>query len=250
MTMIKKYILLICTALFMAAAGADGSVMNYSVGLYGGFMPSAGGNLHSAAQEEYFSTTSGLDGINKSMDGYSTSEIKRLLAVTGGIELKAIFFDYFFARLAGNYTRSVLGGTGKTLYDDAGTPTLLKCEYTYQSLDIPLTVGLSIPFWKDVTISFSCGAAYARGWTTNKFESSAGNMKGSFSGYTFPLVLLLEGDYFITKKLSLNSSLSYYKGSTRSIRDGKKSDAVEDYSRIDFTGYRFGFGVSYYFFSY
>jgi len=239
----------------MAATGAEGSVMNYSVGVYGGFMPSAGGNLHSAVQEEFFSTTSGIDGINKSMDGYSTSEIKRPLAVTGGIELKAIFLDYFFTRLAGNYTRSVLGGTGKTLYDNAG-PTLLKCEYTYQSLDVPLTVGLSIPFWKDVTISFSCGAAYARGWTTNRFESEAGyTLKGTFSGYAFPLVLLVEGEYFLNQKIALNTALSYYKGSTKTLRDGKKSDdagpagSAEDFSRIDFTGYRFSFRVSYCFFS-
>ncbi len=233
----------------LAAAVAHAAVVNYSVGAHGGFMPSAGGNLHSSSQEQYFNTTSGIDGINKSMDGYSTSEIKRLLAVSAGLEVRALFFDYFYMRLAGNYTRSVWGGDGKTLYDNAGIDTL-KCRYALTMYDVPLTLGLSIPFWKDVKISFSCGMAFGYGIYTNRFENGAGTViRGSFSGYAFPLVLLVESEYFLTEKLALNTSLSYYKGTTSTIKDGKRSDGDVDFSRIDFTGYRFSFGIAYYFYS-
>ncbi len=247
--------------ILLPAFGATGygTTMNYSVGIYGGFMPSMGGNLNSSVQEQNFNTRNGIDGINKTSSGINTSTIERLFGVTGGIEIKGVFYDYFFARLAANYTRSVYGGTGKTVWDTpAGgfTPESLKCTYIMTAYDVPFTVGLSIPFWQDVKISFSCGLAFAYGIYENKFESATtaippGGTKseGGFKGYTFPLVLMVQGEYFLTDVITLTSSLVYYKGATDTIKDEKKSDGIVDFAPIDFTGYRFSLGVSYYFYS-
>lgn len=224
--------------------------MNYSVGLYGGFMPSMGGNLNSSVQASEFQSKNGIDGINKSLSGFDTSPVERLLGATAGLDFKASFSDYFLVRLAGNYTRSVVGGNGKTVYDDTGTAYLLECDYAMTVYDVPLTVGLAIPFWKDVKISFSCGLAFAYGQYQNSFKSSAPlDYKGSFTGWAFPLVLLLQGEYFLAEKTSLSALLSYYNGSTKTLEDGEKSDGSVDFAPIDFTGYRFSFGVAYYFYS-
>lgn len=220
-----------------------------SVGAQAGFMPSLGGNLHSSSQES-FDSHSGIDGINKSLDGYDTSTINRLLGASGGIEFRAIFRDYFFARLAGNFTMAVWGGKGKTVYDDAGTPDPLECRYSMYVIDVPLTAGLAVPFWKDVRIAFSVGAAFAYGNYKNSFRpESGGDIKGKFRGYGFPLVLLVEGDYFLSEKVSITASLAYYKGSTDIRKDRYRTDGDIDFARIDFTGYRFGMGASWHFYS-
>lgn len=248
----KTRLTLILVSLCVLPLPLLGATANYAVGFYAGIMPSPGGDLNSYVQIAKYNSSNGIDGINKSLDGFSTSTINRPLGVTGGVEFKAIFFDYYFARVAGNYTRSVYGGKGKTVYDsDPGAPfvpELLTAKYAITAYDIPITVGLCIPFWKDVKISFSCGFAVAYGDYTNSFKSTSNTDKGSFSGWCYPLVLMLQGEYFLTETVSLSSSLSYYRGSTEILKDSKKSDTV-DFAKIDFSGYRINFGMAYYFYS-
>ncbi len=62
-------------------------------------------------------------------------------------------------------------------------------------------------------------------------------------------MLLVEGDYFLSEKLSITASLAYYKGSTDIRKDRYRTDGDTDFARIDFTGYRFGMGVSWHFYS-
>jgi hypothetical protein len=259
-SIITFLLLLFCSSLTWA------STINYAWGIYGGFMPSMGDNLNSYVQEEFFNSRSGIDGMNRKRSGTSTSTIDRLIGVTGGMEIKGIFFDYYFARIAFNYSKSVYGGSGKTVFTPDSTNYYgLKCNYSLIMYDMPLTIGLSIPFWKDMKISLSGGIAYAYAVYENQFKSSETappfERKGIFKGWGLPLVIVVEGEYFISEKISLNSTLSYYRGATEVIKDERKSDtdgpdlnndtitpdAAVDFSRIDFTGYRFTLGVSIYF---
>jgi hypothetical protein len=248
--------------MLLFAAPLHAGRINYAAGFCTGITPSMGGNLHSWAQEEYFNTKTGVDGIGKTMDGFRSDNIRRLLGVSNGLEFKAIFFDYFFTRLGANFVISSWGGKGDTVFDDGGTPRALKCTYTMMECDLPLTVGLSLPFWKDIKISFSFGAAFAYAWYRNTFEGPGFKKEGVFSGYAFPLVILVESEYFITEKISISASLAYYHGATGTIRDGQTDDndplgtldaagtvSAVDQASIDLSGYRFSFGVSYYFYS-
>jgi hypothetical protein len=226
-----------------AAAGVD-----LSTGAYFGIIPSMGGNLGSLMQESIYGSPGGIDGIQRSADGFDTDRIDRLLGITGGIKVRAFFAEYFAARVAGNYSRSVYGGKGKTVYFSTAVESL-ECSYELTIIDIPLTVGLAIPFWKDMKISFTGGMAFAYGDYRNSFLSASARSRGKFTGWGYPLVIMLEGDYYLTSKLSINAFLSYYRGTTRTLKDGYRADNdfTTDFAEIDFTGYRFGFGVSYFF---
>lgn len=232
---------------------APASTMELSVGFYGGLMPSAGGNLHSSDQELYFNSTNGLDGINKKLSGYSTSTIDRILGLSGGLRLRAIFFDNFFISASGNYTQGAAGGKGTTVYDSnspSPSPARLKCRYAISFYDFPLTAGIAIPFWKDVKILLGGGIAFAHGQAGNRFEAAAfGTRKGSFAGWGYPLVLNLEGEYLFSDTVAAGAAIAYYRGGTRMLRDGTGHDGV-DFMKIDFTGYRFTVGISYYFFTF
>ena len=223
--------------------------VNYALGFYAGYAPSLGGNLHSSVQKNDFQSENGLDGMNRSQEGYSTSRINRLMGVAGGAEFKVLFYDYYQLRIAGNYVMAVYGGSGKTVYDDIRTTRELTCSYKFSQWDVPVTMGLSIPFWKDFKIAFGCGVAYANAVYQNKFSSDTVERKGSFKGWGLPLVILLEGEYFFNDQFAVSSILSYYKGSSQVVKDGTTSDGSTDFARIDFTGYRFHLGVSYYFYS-
>ena len=235
---------------FILPASLAAARVNYAMTLHGGMMPSLGGDLMSHEQGATFNSSTGIDGINNSASGFDTSPVDRLLGASVGLTFKVTFYGYFHMRIGGNYFQNIYGGTGKTVYDDGGTDRLLKCEYSMWGYDIPVTVGLTIPFWKDMKISFSTGLAYAYGEYTNKFESNAPlEYKGKFKGWALPMVIHLEGEYFLTRQLAAYTSLSYYNGSTSVLADKKDDDASgnTDYASIDFTGYRFNLGVSYYF---
>ena len=147
--------------------------MDYAGGICVGGMPSMGGDLHSSNQSVYFNVNNnGIDGINRKMDGYGTSDIDRLFGIYAGVEAKVIFLDYYMVRIGANYGKSIYGGNGKTVFTTDNTNYyLLECQYAYTEYDFPLIIGLAIPFWKDVKISLGCGAAFAMGKYENKFES-------------------------------------------------------------------------------
>jgi hypothetical protein len=244
--MIKKIIFIILF-LFIIKIQVNAEKVSISSGLYGSYMQSMGGNLDSYNQH-YFGSNSGIDGMNRSMDGYSTSNIDRLTGVFAGFDVKAIFLDYYLVRIGANYGMSIIGGKGRTVYND-GADHSLKCEYSLTQYDFPVTIGLSIPFWKDSRISVSCGTAFARATYENKFESDTLDLKGNFTGWAFPLVVLIQGDLFIAPEVALTSAISYYKGRTKVIKDSSDNDGNVDFASIDFTGYRYSLGVSYYFYS-
>jgi hypothetical protein len=231
--------------------------VSVSGGIVSGVMPSMGGNLNSISQEINYGSATGIDGINREMDGFSTDNIDRLTGVYAGLEFKAVFFDYYLLRIGANYGMSVLGGKGKTVFYSTEPADLdyftLKCEYSYTQYDFPVTIGVSIPIWKDARLSVSGGAAYARATYENKFTSddtaASFERKGKFTGWGFPLVVLVQGDYYLNEKLALTSALAYYKGSSKVIRDSSNSDGDTDFACIDFSGYRFNLGVSYTFYS-
>ena len=235
-------VVLVLLALPLRGWGAS-----YAAGAYGGFAPSLGGDLHTAQYYSEFQSHNGIDGMNRSMEGYDTGRIDRILGVTCGMLFKTIFYDYYQVRIAMNYTWGYFGGSGKTVFDDGGTTRLLDCEYSFWEADIPVTFGISIPFWKDIRIAFSCGLAYAYADYSYRFESSTGQQwKGSFAGWGLPLVIILEGEYFVTENVAASTSLVYYKGSTKVLKDGSDAGGT-DFARIDFSGYRYSLGVTYYF---
>lgn len=236
--------------------------MNYAVGIYAGVAPSLGNGLQSYVQQTYLGAPGGIDDINTTVRGGKTEHVNRLMGASGGMEIKGIFLDYYFVRIGSNYTMGVYGGKGTTLYtEDNVSYYRMDCKYSLMIFDIPFTVGLSVPFWKDMKISISCGFAYARAVYKNEFESKETpvpfSREGSFKGSAYPLVILVEGEYFVSNNISIISIMTYYKGSTKLIRDGQDTDTdgllvsgspvgVTDYASVDFTGYRFYIGVSFY----
>ena len=252
---IMKKTVLTLLVLISSISIAAADIVNISCGLYGSYMQSMGGNLSSYTQASYFDSYSGVDSINRSNDTIDTTNIDRLTGAFFGMNVKAVFLDYYLLRIGANYGMSVYGGEGKTIIN-AGT-NYLKCKYSLKQYDFPLTIGLSIPFWKDSRISVSCGTAFARATYENKFESdsvaapftTSSTIKGKFTGWAFPLVVLIEGDVFVAPDVSLTSAISYYSGRTSTIKDSYDSDGNVDFASIDFTGYRFSLGVSYYFYN-
>ncbi len=229
--------------------------VSVSGGFVSGIMPSMGGNLSSYSQEAYYDSATGIDGINRKMEGFSTDNIDRLTGIFGGLEFKAVFYDYYLVRVGANYGMNVLGGKGKTVFystDDLDY-FILKCEYSYKAYDFPLTIGVSIPIWKDARLSVSGGAAYARATYENKFTSddtaTTFRRKGKFTGWGIPLVVLVQGDYYLNEKIALTSAVAYYNGASKVIRDSSENDGDTDFASIDFTGYRFNLGVSFSFYS-
>lgn len=239
------YIILSIAVILPLPLAAAGTTANFAVSIYGGFAPSLGNDLQSTYQYYEFGSQSGIDGMNRSADG--TSSIDRLMGLSGGIAFKLLFLDYYQVRIAGNYTRSMSGGDGTSMYND-GSDHIIECEYSFLMYDVPVTFGLSIPFWKDVKIAFSCGIAYAYATYSNEFEIDAATVvKGEFTGWGLPLVILLEGEYFVTEKIAVTSSLIYYRGSTKFIEDDTTSDGITDYAKLNFTGYRYNAGITFYF---
>ncbi len=250
-------LLLILTQTPLAAKKA-----NYSIGANIGFAPSLGGNLESLNQQIYgFSTDGGIDGTNRSMEGMETEKIYRLFGFTGGAEFKTIIQDYFLIRLGASFSKGVFGGEGKTVITDGAGYYTMDCKYSFYEYDVPLTIGLAIPFWKDAMFSLSCGTAFAYAKYTNEFVSDDEypdpfERKGVFEDWGFPLVVIIQGEYFFLTNASLTSTISYYNGSTEVIKDSYDKDTegfggqgAVDFARINFTGYRFTFGISYYFYS-
>ncbi|MDY6968204.1 MAG: hypothetical protein SVR08_06055 [Spirochaetota bacterium] len=247
--------------IFYTCASLYARRINYSFGISGGYIPSLGGNLSSYIQEDQFGSKSGIDGINRSKDGYSTSHIDRLDGSFLGFNFKTVIYEFYLIQIGAYYCQNVRGGTGDTVFTKDNTNYyILECEYIFSEYDFPLTIGLSIPFWKDFKINLAGGISAAYGKYEYSFKSNTYSdpftRKGSFSGWAFPMVILLEGEYFISKQIALNSCISYYNGSSRVHRDSHKSDTggldgegAVDYAKINFSGYRYSFGFLYYFYS-
>ena len=54
--------------------------------------------------------------MKRSIRGYSTTDINRLIGLCSGIEFKTIFYKYYKIRLAYNYFQSIIGGNGNTVF--------------------------------------------------------------------------------------------------------------------------------------
>ena len=251
----------LCAAILFLGTAGRGHAMSFNVGMgvSGGFMPSMGDDLNSFVQQYYLNSYRGVDTINRSKTGYDTKKIDRLGGLTGGIDAKVLVEDYFLIRLGCNYTQSIMGGKGTTINstDSGATYHYLSCKYSMVIIDAPLTLGLSIPFWREVKISLSGGVAFAYGKYESSFKAPEAAVpyerKASFRGFGYPLVAILEGEFFINDRLAVCSKLSYYHGSTALLTDGTTSDTTglggkgaTDYAKINFTGYRFTMGISFY----
>ncbi len=221
--------------------GADAASPETGFGFYSGLAPAMGGNMNTYVQNTTLGNRSGIDSINREMSGRETEEIDRMLGVVGGFEFKVITLNYLLIRIGANYVKSFLGGKGKTL-DLSDEPVTVK--YSQWACDFPLTLGLSIPFWKDVKISLSGGLAYAYGSSRSRFKSSAVDQTTKVRGWALPLVVVLAGEHYLTNSLSLTSTISYYKGAGRI----KGDDDGADFARVDFSGYRWTLGFSLYFY--
>lgn len=225
--------------LLLSLFGVNAHSQEIGIGLYTGLAPEMGGSMDTYVQNTTLGVGSGIDSINRDMPGRDTEEIEKLLGVVGGFEGKVIVLNYFMIRFGANYLKSFYGGKGKTL--DL-SDELVSVKYSMWACDFPLTVGLSVPFWKDVRISLSGGVAYAYGNQSSSFKSTTLDQSTSVKGWAIPLVFILAGEHYLSNTLALTSSISYYKGASK-----VKIDNGSDYTRVDFTGYRWTIGFSFYF---
>jgi len=248
-------IICICIIILLSPFAINAMEVKQSISFYGGIAPELGGSCYSYLQDNTFGTPNvidnypnGINGINKLKTGYNTSNVSKLVGLTSGISWKLIVYEFFAFKVSANYFNSVWGGKGTVVFNDGTNDRELKCEYAIEGFDIPVTAGISIPFYNAIRISLTGGFAYAHGTYKNRFESeSLFIYKGRFKGNAFPLVVNCEGEYFVNNSFAIMSSLSYYHGKTKSIKDYKQSDLNTDYAPIDFSGYRYVIGISYYF---
>lgn len=262
MKMKKIYKSAILIAIFLMTTSAWSFKMNYSIDLYAGALPNYGGSLNSYNQRAYFQSEHGIYEINKSATGVTTESIRPLLGISGGIALRSIMNDFYFYRIGASYNMNIWGGSGTTIFNTNQMDNLtndylpVKCSYGLTSYDFPVTLGVAIPFWKDVKIFFSCGVSFNYSIMTNSFKADGMTREGKFSALSYPLVILLEGQYFVTQNMAMYTSLSYYRGNSKYLTDSTKTDTTGysgagavDYSSIDLTGYKYYLGISFYFIS-
>ncbi len=189
-------------------------------------------------QQTELGVSNGIDGINRSMSGVKTEKISKLLGACGGIDFSVVFATYFLFRMQTNFAMNFFGGEGTTL-DQAENP--LRASYTLWTIDIPFTLGVSVPFGDRVRLSLCGGIAFAYGSYANSFSSAAVSSRALFEGWTFPWLVMLKGEYFFRPAIALSSHLTYMHGATDVIKSGR------DYAKIDFAGFRWNLGFSYYF---
>ncbi len=262
MNTVRTYIILLVVLIAFAAAPRPlaAAITTNGIGIYTGIAPNMGGSMHSYVQQQHFNTRNGIHDINRVQDGIDTAKIERPMGVTVGIDWKIIIEEYFFFRAAANYSKSVVGGSGTTAWTDNGGISYyaLDCRYSVATFDVPLLAGFTIKFWDDVRFYVGGGAAFASGMYDNEFSSEDHpdpfTRKGQFRGTGFPLVAYAHGEYYFTTRYAISATVLYYGGSTPLLRDGIHADTeglngkgAYDYARIDFTGYRFAFGITFYF---
>ncbi len=213
--------------------------LNVSFGAMIGIAPDVGGNLHSSQLED-IGVYNGVDDINRSADGKSTAKINKLLGSSIGFHLNTIIADYFLIYAGLQGTMSIWGGSGQTIDNDPAE-NLVNVKYSIWMIDLPLAFGLSIPFFHDGRISIAGGLDFMYVSMSNSIKSDVENIESNFSGWAFPLVVIVSGEYFISKNTVLTTTLMYYRGETDILRDD------HDYANVDVSGYRIALGVSYYF---
>ena len=214
------------------------STFDTSISVNLGIIPNMGNNLSSYYQKNDLNIENGIYGINRSKSGLTTSTIKPLTGTFIGTELKGTAFDYLILSIGINYGQSILTGSGTSLDN---SDNIMSVSYSMWLIDIPITAGISISFWEDTKVSFQSGIAFSYGNYKNSFTSSTVNQNGSFKGLGTPIITKITGEYYISKNITISSSLSRYKGATQVLKNNN------DYAKIDFSGYRFSFGASYYF---
>ena len=206
------------------------------VAIYGGFAPTFGGNLTTTFQQDTLNLPNGILSINRTKTGETSAPIAPLLGGTAGIEFWGITRDFIIISCGANFTYGIMGGSGNSLDNSENT---MSVKYSLWTVDIPLTVGITIPFWDDIRISFKSGIAIAYGKYSNVFKSSIINSSSNFTGYGAPVVTSLAGDYLFYHNFSLYMSITHYSGSTKIIKD------EADYASINFSGYRIYVGTSF-----
>ncbi len=201
-------------------------------------MPNMGNNLSSDFQKNDLNVNNGIFEINRSKTGISTTTIKPLSGYFIEAQIHGLTLDYLILSIGANYGQNLFSGSGKSLDD---SDNIMDVKYSMWLVGIPLTIGLSIPFWEDTKVIFTTGISFSYGTYSNSFSSATVNQKASFTGLGIPMVTKIAGEHFISKDIAISSSLSYYNGATTVIKN------QGDYAIIDYSGYRFSFGISYYF---
>jgi len=228
-----------CMALAAVPQPVYSLMLRMSAGPRLGLVPSMGGDLNSRVQEVDLGVTGGIEGINRSKDGLETERIKRLFGASAGAGFRAVFADYLLFSTGADFSMDFFGGEGSTL---DSSDNIVTAEYSMLTVGIPVTLGFSIPFWNDIRISFSGGVAPTYGIYKNSFSSAAPlDSSATFRGWGVPMIIVLTGEYLLTKKTGIVSSLTWCNGSTRMLKGG------QDYARIDFSGYRWNIGMLFYF---
>ena len=247
MMCIKKHKLFTCIvqtviviAVLYVPITSYGELVNVSLGGYIGIAPDIGGELHTYKLEE-IGIYNGTYDINRLAEGKTTARIHKLVGTTAGFHFSTIIAEHFLIYTGVMGTMSIWGGSGQTLDNDAALNEV-NVKYSMWMVDMPLAFGLSIPFFNDGRMSIAGGFDFMYLGFKSTYDSIAGSkVDSSFSGWAFPLLLLVSGEYFFNKNTTITGTLMYYKGQTDIIR----SD--DNYAAIDVSGFRILFGISYYF---
>jgi opacity protein-like surface antigen len=227
---ILTLIILFCTAASFAAQISLSSRL--------GFSPAVGGSMSSRWQTENLDAPDGINSINRSQSGVKVSTIEVPAGAIAGADLRVIK-DFIYYRVGIEYVYMVSGGKGKTI--DPATSEIVEVTYNQWSVDVPLTIGISILFWGESRIYLGVGAAFAYGTYSNSFKSASLDHSASFTGYAIPLAAEVGCEYMLNENVSAGCDIKYIHGKSQVIEDGT------DYARIDFSGFHITASAAYHF---
>lgn len=237
---IGRFLCAFTVAGFLCLSAAPSIAADISVNMRMGYSPHAGGTMSSGWQAASLGVYDGLSDINRSSDTLGVTTVEAPISVAGALDFMfAGDFLYFKTGVWSQYT--VSGGSGKTI-DPAGAE-LVKVGYRQWSVDVPVTMGISLLYWGESRIYMGCGFAVAYGASAMTFSSASGtyNNSSAFAGYAFPLVAELGCEYMTGEHTSVGCGIRYMYGKTAVIEDGS------DYAAVDFSGYIFTLSASIHF---
>lgn len=221
-------IMVIVITLFVNAA-PELCASEFSISAHIGYMPETGGSMSSGWQSENLGNRNGVYDINRSKDGVAITTVDVPTGIVAGADMRVIRETVYF-KAGIDYVYMITGGTGSTL-DSAGTE-IVYVTYKQWSVDVPLTIGLSMLFWDEARIYLGIGIAMAYGTYTNSFKSASLDHSASFTGYALPLVAEAGCEYVFGGKVSGGCNVRYLYGRSSVINDGN------DYARVDFSGFQ------------
>ncbi|MCS6984717.1 MAG: hypothetical protein NZM25_06295 [Leptospiraceae bacterium] len=231
----------------------------------------------------------GLWGLNRSAPGIRNRNFSEPLGISSDLQLRYSFLDRFFFSLGVNYTAGIRNigqyplqsPQNSTLLEASGGNFVgagqgeyipIRGSFQQSHYGAPLTLGFFINFWQEIRLFAGGGLGLYFGrlrytQTSTKPALLEYTMQSDFRGFAFTTYYTLMAEYLAVgspedvQKLGLIAGFQRIWGRSAPLTDLSISDIpppgnpaapapqVVDSGRINLSGLRLFFGISYYFLS-